>query len=208
MILRDTSVLVKSFICSSCLCRILWLILNCFFDCRHVRNNKGAVQVEEGSRWRGMTLRDPAHLDVHDPALTCLAAPTSRTTVNGYHGRIDDGISGGVSDSSFVSARTQGLRAIKRRRLVRAGAGLCASHRRGAGGGRIPAVQCKCVLPLTCVLCTRLQGIVPPTAPPDPDTQPWNERHARVDPTFHPVLSQPAGKYKMALGLFMMCVYE
>ncbi|XP_047501128.1 KAT8 regulatory NSL complex subunit 1-like isoform X1 [Penaeus chinensis] len=158
----------------------------------HVRNNKGAVQVEEGSRWRGMTLRDPAHLDVHDPALTCLAAPTSRTTVNGYHGRIDDGISGGVSDSSFVSARTQGLRAIKRRRLVRAGAGLCASHRRGAGGGRIPAVQCKCVLPLTCVLCTRLQGIVPPTAPPDPDTQPWNERHARVDPTFQPVLSQPA----------------
>lgn len=150
-----------------------------------------------------MTLRDPAHLDVHDPALTCLAAPTSRTTVNGYHGRIDDGISGGVGDSSFVSARTQGLRAVKRRRLVRAGAGLCASHRRGAGGGRIPAVQCKCVLPLTCVLCTRLQGIVPPTAPPDPDTQPWNERHARVDPTFHPVLSQPAGKFNLALWLFL-----
>ncbi|KAG7156590.1 KAT8 regulatory NSL complex subunit 1-like, partial [Homarus americanus] len=158
----------------------------------HVRNTKGAVQLEEGSRWRGMTLRDPAHLDVHDPALTCLAAPTARTAVNGYHSRVEDGVGGSVSDTSFVSARTQGLRAIKRRRLVRAGAGLCAGVRRGGGGGRIPAVQCKCVPPITCVLCTRLQGLVPPAAPPDPHTQPASERYARVDPTFHPVLSQPA----------------
>lgn len=157
----------------------------------HVRNAKGAVQLEEGSRWRGMTLRDPAHLDVHDPALTCLAAPTTRTAVNGYHSRVEDGASGSVSDGSFVSARTQGLRTIRRRRLVRAGAGLCAGLRRGGGGGRIPAVQCKCVPPLTCVLCTRLQGLVPPAAPPDPHTQPASERHARVDPTYHPVLSQP-----------------
>ncbi|XP_071552694.1 uncharacterized protein nsl1 isoform X1 [Panulirus ornatus] len=158
----------------------------------HVRNSKGAVQLEEGSRWRGMILRDPAHLDAHDPALTCLAAPTARTAVNGYHSRVEGSVDGGIPDTSYVSARTQGLRSIKRRRLVRAGAGLCAGLRRGGGGGRIPAVQCKCVPPLTCVLCTRLQGLVPPAAPPDPHIQPANERHARVDPTYHPVLSQPA----------------
>lgn len=156
----------------------------------HVRNTKGAVQIEEGSKWRGLTLRDPAHLDLHDPALTCLSA-SIRTTVNGYHGRVEDSVGGGVSDTSYTSARTQGVRTIKRRRLVRAGAGLCAGHRRGGGGGRIPAVQCKCVPPLTCVLCTRLQGAVPPAAPPDPDTQPSSERRARVDPTYHPVLTQP-----------------
>ncbi|KAK7072624.1 PEHE, partial [Halocaridina rubra] len=156
----------------------------------HVRNTKGPVQLEEGSRWRCMSVRDPAHLDVHDPALTCLTTPV-RTTLNGYHGRVEDSMAGSISDATYVSARTQGVRAIKRRRLVRAGAGLCAGHRRGGGSGRIPAVQCKCVPPLTCVLCTHLQGVVPPAAPPDPDTQPSSERHARVDPSYHPVLMQP-----------------
>lgn len=159
-----------------------------------MRNTKGAVQLEEGNRWRGTALRDPAHLDVHDPALTCLSTPVARTAVNGYHSRVEDGIVSGVSDATCVSSRTQGLRFIKRRRLVRAGAGLFAGLRRGGGGGRIPAVQCKCVPPLSCVLCTRLQGLMPPVAPPDPHTQPASERHARVDPTYHPVLSQPAGK--------------
>lgn len=159
---------------------------------RHIRNTKGAVQVEEAGRWRGVALRDPAHLDLHDPALTCLAAPTTRTAVNGYHSRADEGV--GVGEPGSGSTRTQGIRAVKRRRLVRAGAGLCAGLRRGGGSGRIPAVQCKCVPPLTCVLCTRLQGVPPPAAPPDPYTQPASERHARVDPTYHPVLSQPAGE--------------
>ncbi|KAG0713498.1 KAT8 regulatory NSL complex subunit 1 [Chionoecetes opilio] len=154
----------------------------------HIRNTKGAVQVEETGRSRGVALRDPAHLDLHDPALTCLAAPTTRTAVNGYHSRAEEG----VGEPGSASSRTQGIRAVKRRRLVRAGAGLCAGLRRGGGSGRIPAVQCKCVPPLTCVLCTRLQGVPPPTAPPDPYLQPASERHARVDPTYHPVLSQPA----------------
>ncbi|KAK3893955.1 hypothetical protein Pcinc_002251, partial [Petrolisthes cinctipes] len=157
----------------------------------HVRTTKGAVQVDEGSRWRGSSLRDPAHVDVHDPALTCLAAPTTRTALNGYHSRGEDGVAGGP-DATQVSARAMGVRAVKRRRLVRAGAGLCAGLRRANAGGRIPAVQCKCVPPLTCVLCTRLQGPPPPPTPPDPYTQPPAERFARVDPTFHPVLSQSA----------------
>ncbi|XP_045108850.1 KAT8 regulatory NSL complex subunit 1-like isoform X2 [Portunus trituberculatus] len=162
----------------------------------HIRNTKGAVQVEEAGRWKSVALRDPAHLDMHDPALTCLAAPTNRTAVNGYHSRMEEavGVGGGAGgcEAGSASARTQGIRAVKRRRLVRAGAGLCAGLRRGGGSGRIPAVQCKCVPPLTCVLCTRLQGVTPPAAPPDPYTQPASERHARVDPTYHPVLSQPA----------------
>lgn len=162
----------------------------------HIRNTKGAVQVEETSRLRSTTLRDPAHLDLQDPALTCLASPTTtRTAVNGYHSRMEEGVGvgmGGGGGDGTSTARTQGIRAVKRRRLVRAGAGLCAGLRRGGGGGRIPAVQCKCVPPLTCVLCTRLQGVTPPPAPPDPYTQPACERHARVDPTYHQVLSQPA----------------
>lgn len=165
---------------------------------RHIRNTKGAVQVEETSRSRGTTIRDPAHLDLQDPALTCLASPTTtRTAVNGYHSRVEEGMGVGMASGGgdgTSTARTQGIRTVKRRRLVRAGAGLCAGLRRGGGGGRIPAVQCKCVPPLTCVLCTRLQGVTPPPAPPDPCTQPPCERHARVDPTYHQVLSQPAGR--------------
>jgi len=107
-----------------------------------------------------------------------------RTTLNGYHSRIDDS---SHSDSTSFSSRTQGIKAVKRRRLVRAGAGVALRR-----GGRIPPVPCKCGPPLSCVLCIKVANQTSLISVPDPDTQPASERHARVDPTYHPVLSQQA----------------
>ncbi|CAL4060114.1 unnamed protein product [Meganyctiphanes norvegica] len=148
----------------------------------HVRNSKGSVQLDESRSWKGPPPRDPAHLDHHDPALTCLSAPTMRTTLNGYHSRIDDS---SHSDTTSFCSRTQGVKAVKRRRLVRAGAGVAPRR-----GGRIPPVPCKCGPPLSCVLCVKVTNQTSLNNVPDPDTQPAGERHARVDPTYHPVLSQ------------------
>ncbi|XP_076031601.1 non-specific lethal 1 isoform X2 [Oratosquilla oratoria] len=152
----------------------------------HLRGMKGAVQLEESKsngRGRSVSIRDPAHLDTRDPALTCLTTPSSRTALNGFHGKMEEATQA-AGDPTCTAARTQAIRAIKRRRLVRAGAivGL-------RKGGRLPSVKCKCVPPLTCVLCSRHPHQSQAIVPPDPDTQPPAERYARVDPSYHPVLS-------------------
>ena len=147
--------------------------------------SKNSLKESDNHLWNGMkrTLLDKSFLggDEDQPLKRYRNALMKNDLTDG---RCSGSLPASTNDLYFQCARTRGVHAVKKRRLVR-----LSQIRHGP---RRAAVCCMCVTPVTpCLMCSKSPKVLPVVSP----KQTMAEKVALLDQSFHPVLSFCAGKH-------------